>query len=43
MQSLLKTPKCLFFVLFLLEIAVSYLLSLLLFRILSQSENLNSQ
>jgi hypothetical protein len=37
MQSLLKTPKC-FFLLFLLEIAVSYWLSLLLFHILSQSE-----
>jgi hypothetical protein len=42
--SLLTTPKCLgFFVLFLLEIAVSYWLSLLLFHILSQSESLNSQ
>ena len=32
-----------FFVLFLLEIAVPYWLSLLLFHILSQSESLNSQ
>ena len=41
---LLKTPKCLgFLVLFLLEIVVSYWLSLLLFHILSQAESLNSQ
>ena len=40
--SHLKTPKCFFFVLFLLEFAVSYWLCLLLFHILSQSESLNS-
>ena len=43
MQSLLKLLNVWGFLLFLLEIAVSYWLSLLLFHILSQSETLNSQ